>query len=64
MTFWSYGYALGEADESDLEERPRRVSLGRDETLKEKNRSLSVSVLFFIDEIDPKHHDYCPNSDS
>ena len=47
MTFWSYGYALGEADESDLEERPRRVSLGRDETLKEKNRSLSVSVLHY-----------------
>jgi len=64
MTFWSYGYALGEADESDLEERPRRVSLGRDETLKEKNRSLSVSVLFIIDRIDPKHHVSCPNSDS
>ena len=48
MTFWSYGYALGEADESDLEERPRRVTLGRDETLREKNRSLSVSVLFII----------------
>ena len=64
MTFWSYGYALGEADESDLEERPRRVSLGRDETLKEKNRSLSVSVLLIIDRIDPKHHVSCPNSDS
>jgi len=23
MTFWSYGYALGEADESDLEETPQ-----------------------------------------
>jgi len=40
------------------------VTLCRDETLREKNRSLSVSVLFFIDMIDPKHHVSCPNSDS
>ena len=40
------------------------VSVRADQTLREKNRSLSVSVLFIIDASDPKHHISCPNSDS
>ena len=64
MTFWSYGHSWGEADSLQRTGRPMNQMWHVTETLREKNRSLSVSVLFIIDASDPKHHASGPNSDS